>query len=410
LRLLPWGVGLLFVLGIGVYLLTQESNDQLLQKANQLTKSAEWPEAFATYKQILVRDASNPQVTNQLIMILDSIKSNTHQQLKTADQFINQKAYVNALNLLKETEEYSPALYYLPNDSECRSLLFELYSKLAFATFDAENYTETKKYYSKALAFDPNNVEMNRLKVMLKSKGSNDKKIVEQLANSIIRHDVAQANLILNKGADHNASYQGNPLLLIAVQENQIETINTMLFLGADPNNTVNFLKSKNANGKYTSTPLLLAVEQNKQKVVQALIERGKSNVDFAVSDPQSGEEQAWSPLRMAVTQGYNQIAAYLIQKKAKINLVYTRSQYTLLIDAARYNQSDALELLLNAGAKVNEVDARGMTALMWAADRDNLRAVQLLLENKANKYIRSNDGFLAKEYTNQQTIKKILN
>jgi len=410
LRLLPWGVGLLFVLGIGVYLLTQESNDQLLQKANQLTKSAEWPEAFATYKQILVRDASNPQVTNQLIMILDSIKSNTHQQLKTADQFINQKAYVNALNLLKETEEYSPALYYLPNDSECRSLLFELYSKLAFATFDAENYTETKKYYSKALAFDPNNVEMNRLKVMLKSKGSNDKKIVEQLANSIIRHDVAQANLILNKGADHNASYQGNPLLLIAVQENQIETINTMLFLGADPNNTVNFLKSKNANGKYTSTPLLLAVEQNKQKVVQALIERGKSNVDFAVSDPQSGEEQAWSPLRMAVIQGYNQIAAYLIQKKAKINLVYTRSQYTLLIDAARYNQSDALELLLNAGAKVNEVDARGMTALMWAADRDNLRAVQLLLENKANKYIRSNDGFLAKEYTNQQTIKKILN
>jgi ankyrin repeat protein len=52
---------------------------------------------------------------------------------------------------------------------------------------------------------------------------------------------------------------------------------------------------------------------------------------------------------------------------------------------AAFYNQSDALALLIHAGAKVDQVDQWGFAPLHWAAIRGSTEAAALLLKHKAD-------------------------
>jgi ankyrin repeat protein len=59
---------------------------------------------------------------------------------------------------------------------------------------------------------------------------------------------------------------------------------------------------------------------------------------------------------------------------------------------AARSGKADAIKALVAHGANANARDARGQTALMWAAARNNAEAVRLLLEVGADMKVRTNN------------------
>lgn len=52
------------------------------------------------------------------------------------------------------------------------------------------------------------------------------------------------------------------------------------------------------------------------------------------------------------------------------------------------------MELLLEAGANIEEKDWNGMTALIWAADIAPKRVIELLLRHGANIEAKDNSGF----------------
>jgi ankyrin repeat protein len=63
----------------------------------------------------------------------------------------------------------------------------------------------------------------------------------------------------------------------------------------------------------------------------------------------------------------------------------------SILIDAARDDDADILQSLLDAGADINAKDTAGYTALMWAAGLGHTDTVKLLLDHGADVHIENN-------------------
>src|SRR5574343_1053241 len=70
----------------------------------------------------------------------------------------------------------------------------------------------------------------------------------------------------------------------------------------------------------------------------------------------------------------------------------------SILINAARYNFKDAVELLIKSGANVNYQDSQGLTALMHATKKGHTDVVEILLDSGADKGIRNNSEKTCKD------------
>jgi hypothetical protein len=71
---------------------------------------------------------------------------------------------------------------------------------------------------------------------------------------------------------------------------------------------------------------------------------------------------------------------------------------YTALIWAAQHGRTEAVRALLQTGANPDLVDKGGYSALIWAAQEGHLDAVKELLAGKANPQLRDARGFRALE------------
>ncbi len=63
----------------------------------------------------------------------------------------------------------------------------------------------------------------------------------------------------------------------------------------------------------------------------------------------------------------------------------------SVLIDAARDDDTDIMLGLLEVGADVNAKDIGGYTALMWAAGLGHIDTVKLILDHGADVNVRNN-------------------
>ena len=71
----------------------------------------------------------------------------------------------------------------------------------------------------------------------------------------------------------------------------------------------------------------------------------------------------------------------------------------TPLMLAAYYDYPDIAKYLLEQGASVNMRDKSGRTALIYAASYNYLDMARLLLEHKASTLVEDNDGYNASDY-----------
>jgi ankyrin repeat protein len=185
-----------------------------------------------------------------------------------------------------------------------------------------------------------------------------DAYITSALLNGILSKDPATINLLVDAGVDEK---MGLSTLDYAIITDDAQTIDATL--KADPNavNQIDGIGLK---------PLLYALYLEKLDVMEKLIANG--------ADIELG--------------GYD---------------------IGLLASAAEENSVSAMQILLNHGAKVDDADREGWTALHDAADNHSVEAMKLLIAWDANPRLKTNEGEtpfdMVKWYEDRGALTKIL-
>lgn len=120
-----------------------------------------------------------------------------------------------------------------------------------------------------------------------------------------------------------------------------------------------------------------VAAEKGDLKKVRSLIAANPSLVNV------EGHQNA-TPLHWAAAKGHNEIADFLISKKANLE-AKDRYGFTPLLTAAQNGQKEVVELLLRHKANIEAKENTGKTSLHWAASFNHKAVVEVLLINKAD-------------------------
>lgn len=210
--------------------------------------------------------------------------------------------------------------------------------------------------------------------------------------------ELSRMTLLVNHGADVNLrSRRGRtPLLLAASQAGGLAAVRMLIGKGA----TLAGPPAK--DGK---TPLAAAAEVNDTELMEFLIEAGGD----AVLAPPGGP----MALLNAALFGNHKMVKALLAKGVDVNSTSPPETFrvkngpiaigslTPLILSAASGDTAVVRTLIEAGARVNAQDVRGMTPLMLAVatDHPNREIVRLLLQNKADTTIRSKAGETALDW-----------
>ncbi len=164
--------------------------------------------------------------------------------------------------------------------------------------------------------------------------------------------------------------------LVVAIFHEHVETATYLINHGAD-------IHSQGWSGDLT--PLMRAAHHGLKEVVMLLVNRG------AVINQQSGG--GYTPLMYAIRGNHVEIAIYLLERGADVNVQKELFGETSLTLAGSTGQVKIITNLLERGAAVNEQGYKCRTALMQAAFYDNAEAMVCLIAAGADVNIQDVEG-----------------
>ncbi len=180
--------------------------------------------------------------------------------------------------------------------------------------------------------------------------------------------------------------------LMIAVNQQNETMVDALLLRGAS-------VFKVDENGR---SPFVLAARSGSVSIMKKLLDKGS---DVNERDRKLG----FSALNYAVQAQKKDAALWLIQQKADVNLQSKDGGHSLL--GAAYNGDLVLlEALLTAGAQVNLKTQFGQHALHYAAMNGKLEAVQLLLTKGADKSAKDVDGKTPKDLALESGFTEVAN
>ncbi|KAH8805076.1 ankyrin repeat-containing domain protein [Xylogone sp. PMI_703] len=211
---------------------------------------------------------------------------------------------------------------------------------------------------------------------------------VTALAMAAWRNDFEVVQLLLRKGANPSGrEEQYRSPIMEAVRAGSARVVNLLIAAGAD----INQFHLSNVD---TPTALHVSIDKENVDITKALLAVG---ADPNISYPQGHwGKQAKSLLQMAATKGNLELVRELLSSGADVNsLLRTTSGTTSLLAEALSTYSakeEIIQLLVAAGADVNEVGTSGNVPLTAAVRRGMLGTVNLLLNAGANINLRKPD------------------
>jgi len=281
------------------------------------------------------------------------------------------------------------------------ALLFLIISSVAFAESDLQLIEAAKaQNWTKLRAIlDAENTDLDINAVQPDGTTA--------LAWTVYWDDAETTGLLLNSGADPNISndYRMTPLIL-AIKNRSNKVVDALLERGADPNASL-------WNGV---TPLMIAANTGDIEVVKSLL---ANKADINVREPRRGQ----TALMWAIYFGHPGVAKVLIDRGADITTrskkldmagfspmvlegyynanvnVTPQGGYTSLMFAARAGDLETARLLLELGANVNEVHSEEGTALVIAAAKGYEDLAMYLLEQGADPNPADANGMAALHY-----------
>ena len=107
-----------------------------------------------------------------------------------------------------------------------------------------------------------------------------------------------------------------------------------------------------------------------------------------------AADDLGGGPLHRAVRNGDTEAVRMLLEAGAEVN-AQDHHDTTPLLGSVIFagSSTETLRVLLEAGAEVNAQDRFGRTPLHHAAERENVAAIRMLLEAGANPEVRSGSG-----------------
>lgn len=142
-----------------------------------------------------------------------------------------------------------------------------------------------------------------------------------------------------------------------------------------------------------TTPDIFDAARSGTVETVKNILAKDKSLIN-AVSP------QGYTPLLLATYRGNNEVASYLIDNGANINL--TTGFGTIVMAAIVKKNTAILEKLIAAKADINAADEKGITPLMLAVQFQQAETVALLLKSGAKKDSKDKAGKTAFEYATE--------
>ena len=218
----------------------------------------------------------------------------------------------------------------------------------------------------------------------------------KELDDAVIANDVDRAAYLIGKGADVNAlDNLGTSPLTTAARVGCIEMMQLLVKHGAK-------VDRPDGDG---STPLMGAVERNQAAAIRLLLAHGAS--------VEKGAPRGFTPLSLAIEEQQFDAADALIKGGADVNAPASKYRLTPLMVVAselppsanslvrilqNHGPMDIARALLARKAKVNAIDAAGVTALMIAAAHDNSPMIALLIQAGADPQMKSAAGETARD------------
>lgn len=204
--------------------------------------------------------------------------------------------------------------------------------------------------------------------------------------------------LIKNKASVDVKTKEGITPLFLATMFDHENVIKILLENGAN-------VDSSNANG---ATILQMAIECGNLKLVELILNYRpdvtrpsyKNTIQRTIFGSKKANKQILDKLLQygfkydinyelfftAIDKGYTNVVEECLKEHAKefLNTPSNKKSPALHL-ACQKDQYDIIELLVKCGANVNELDEYGKTPLFYATLQNNIKAVELLIENKAS-------------------------
>ena len=205
-------------------------------------------------------------------------------------------------------------------------------------------------------------------------------------------------DLLLARGAPLNArNLAGATALFVAVDGNHTPVAQRLIERGADVN----------LAGRSGVTPFAAAAYRGNNTIVEDLLAH---DADDRVPD-QTGKP----PIVYAAAGARFDIVKRLLARNLDINSRYP-NELTLLMWASgpdeKASETEAIKIvsyLLDAGAHIDDRDARGRTALMIAAEGSQAEIANLLLARGADPSLKDKAGNLAADLTILSSLRERL-
>ena len=178
--------------------------------------------------------------------------------------------------------------------------------------------------------------------------------------------DVREVKTLIDKGISPNQKDpRGMPILMVAIQENSIKTVDYLINAKGIDLNQPNMTDE---------TPLMFAALYGQLAEVKVLVDQKQVPVN----------RPGWTPLHYACTNGHVEIATFLLDKGAAVD-ARSPNETTPLMMAIRAGNIQLARLLLDRGADIRLRNQQGYSAID-AAELFNQEEIQKGLRTRWQK------------------------
>ncbi len=204
--------------------------------------------------------------------------------------------------------------------------------------------------------------------------------------------------LLLEFKAPLNArNLEASTALFLAAEDERRAAASVLLAAGADPN----------IPGRSGLTPISAAAYTGNTDLVALLLAKG--------ADPKSLDATGKTAIIYAAGRGFAPVVKQLLDHSIDVNARLGNNLTALMWAAGHSDEAGAadvketIELLIERGAHIDDVDDRGRTALMTAAVLGRTTAAETLMKAGADPSLKDKSGKTAAELASVEAIRTAL-